>query len=647
MKFKKLFSPIKIRGLELKNRIVFPAMGTKMAEEDGFINDKIINYHVERAKGGNGLNMLEVSCVHGPSAPKDFVSISDDKYIPKLKELVDRVHEEDGKIGIQLWQGGIAVMGDPNAEIFVPSDTINMLGEEVEGASIEKIEEVILSYGKAARRAVKAGFDTIEIHAGHNYSPHMFLSSAFNKREDEYGGSLENRSRYLINIIKEVRKNIPEDMPLFMRIVAHDDYLEDGLSIQDMIAVSKRSKDVGIDVLNISRGNIVTDAIKYEVPPIDIEKGFNVENAEIFKDETEMIVQAVGRINDPEQAEEILNRNKVDLITIGRGQLADAFFAKKASEGKEEDIIKCIGCNQGCYDGFVDESVDHITCLRNPAVGREEEYVVIETENPERIGVVGGGMAGLEAAILLKEKGHEPIIYEKTNSLGGQLVLAGVAPRKEEMREAALSRASQAERMGIDIRKNTSFQLENIKADKIDTVIIANGSSPIELKLSGTDQENVFLSHDILSGKKIAKGRIAIIGGGLVGLEIAELLGADPNNEITVMERLDKVAGDLGSLRRITVMESLDKLGVDIKTSVDCKEIKGESLVYDEEGEEKHLDIDYVIMAVGSSSNDSKKIKDYCDNNNIPYYVIGDAQRARRALDAIKEATDLALFKID
>ena len=236
MAFDNLFSPIKIRGMELKNRVVFPAMGTKMPSEDKYVTQQIIDYHVARVLGGNGLNFTEVCGVHDPSTPKNFLSIGDDKYVPELKKLVDAIHSAGGKAGIQLWQGGMATASYQNEDIILVSDTpIYGTDKVIPGASIETIKEVIKSFGYAARRAVEAGFDCIEFHAGHNYLPHAFLSPFFNKRTDEYGGSFENRVRFLIQCIESIRNNIPEDMPLFMRIVAHDDNLENGITIEETI----------------------------------------------------------------------------------------------------------------------------------------------------------------------------------------------------------------------------------------------------------------------------------------------------------------------------------------------------------------------------------------------------------------------------
>ena len=642
MTFNNLFSPIQIRGMELKNRVVFPAMGTKMPGNDKYVTQQLIDYHVARTLGGNGLNFTEVCGVHGPSTPKGFLGIYDDKYNPGLKQLTDAIHDAGGKAGVQLWQGGFAAASYQDEGIILPSDTpIHGTDKVIPGASKELIKEVVNAFGEAAKRSVEVGFDCIEFHAGHNYMPHAFLSPAFNKRTDEYGGSFENRVRFSIECIEAIRNNIPEDMPLFMRIVAHDDYLENGLTIEDIIEFCKLAKEAGVDVLNVSRGNFSSAAIKYEVPPVDLPRSFNVANAERIKKETGMITIAVGRINDPAQADEIIESGKVDMVVIGRGQLADPEFCNKALAGNVEDIVKCVGCNQGCFDAYVSTEVPYITCLRNPALGREAEYALIKTNNPKKVLIAGGGVAGLEAAITLKRRGHNPILCEAGSSLGGQFALAGAAPRKEELQDAAIAMGEMAKREGVEIRFSTPVTPDVIKEINADEVIIAIGADPIVPNIPGSNLSHVTNSHDILAGNTIASGNVVVIGGGLVGLEVAEHL-AENADRITVVEMLEQVAKDLGQLRKICVMESLYHSGINTITSAKCVEIKENVVVIEKDGNLQEIPCNSVVIAIGARSRNSDDIKAYCDENKIPHYTIGDALRARRALNGTAEAAEVA-----
>ncbi|SET03757.1 FAD-dependent oxidoreductase [Paenibacillus sp. NFR01] len=642
MAYHTLFSPITIRGLELKNRIIFPAMGTKMPSEERFVTQQLIDYHVARAEGGCGLNFTEVCSVYAPSSPKKFLAISEDKYIPGLKQLTDAIHNAGGKAGIQLWLGGLAVASDPEQLIIIPSP-VPVPGTEytIPAAEVETLKAAAKSFGEGARRAVEAGFDVIEFHAGHNYTPHSFLSPYFNRRTDEYGGDLQNRSRFLLECISSIRQNIPVDMPLFMRIDAHDDYLEEGLSIEDVIAFCNLAKAAGVDALDVSRGNFSSAAIKYEVPPIDLPRGFNVDNAARIRRETGMLTVAVGRINAPDQAEEILTDGKADMVVIGRAQLADPEFCNKAQSGNSDDIVQCVACNQGCYDGFVSSEVPFITCLRNPALGRESEYKLILTDHPKKVVVAGGGIAGLEAAMVLKRRGHQPIVCEATSTLGGQFALAGEAPRKEEMKVAAISRGEQVIKEGIEVRVDTPVTSSLLEELNPDEVIVAIGASPMELKIPGSQLTKVTNSHDVLSGKVNVSGNVVIVGGGLVGLEVAEYLHGNAT-KITVVEMLDKVAKDLGDLRSICVMESLHESGVQLMTNTKCLEINEQGVVIEHQEEISVYPCDSVIVAIGAKSRNYEGLHNFCNEHNIPIHVIGDALRARRALNAVSEAHEVA-----
>jgi len=645
MKYPNLFSPIKIRGLELKNRVDFPGMGTFYTDDGGYVNEKFINYHAARALGGSGLITTEATSVYAPAAPRNFLNISDDKFVSGLRRFTDAIHEAGAKTCVQLWQGGITVvLFDPSSLPIAPSDiTVEYaLGMKlpqpytVPAASKETIRELVLAFGNAARRAVEAGFDTMEFHMAHGYSPHSFLSAAFNRRADEYGGPFENRCRYPLECIREIRRNIPEDMPLFMRIDAQDDYVENGLTLEDVIRFCKLAKAEGVDVVNVSRGNPITLAMKYEVPAIDLPMGYNVEAATAIRKATGLVTIAVGRINEPGQAEAIIADGKADMVVMGRAQLADPEFCNKAAVGNDEDIVRCFGCCQGCGSS-------PMTCTRNPAVGKEKEFALVSTDKPKKVAVIGGGMGGLEAAITLKARGHKPILLEESGRLGGQFYVAGLAPGKSEMKEAAVSRGKQAVRAGVDIRLNTPATPEVLDAIQPDAVVIATGAHPIQLNIPGVALPHVFGSFDVLEGRQTPHGKVVVIGGGLVGLEVAEFVQeADPQNEVTVVEMLDEVGKDLALSRKICVMERLSQSDLRIVLNAKCVEITPRAVVICEGNVNKELPCDYVVMAVGSASNDITALKCYCDGRGIPYYVIGDAKQARKMIDAVAEAAQIA-----
>jgi len=642
MAYDKLFEPITIRGLELRNRVVFPAMGSGFLK-NGHVTDEFIDYHVARALGGNGLNITEAAAVHCPSAPRDFLMrICDDDANPGLRRFTDAIHEAGGKACVQLWQGGIAaIAGDPNAECIVPSET-DLGGMKVPGASVEKIAEIVQAFGKAASRAVKTGFDCVEFHAAHGYSPHSFLSGAINKREDEYGGSLENRARYSLECIRAIRENIPPDMPLLMRIVAQDDYLEDGLTIDEIITFCKMAKEAGVDVLDVSRGNAHSAGIKYEVPSIDIPRGFNVDNAARIKAETGLTTIAVGRINSPDQANEIIASGKTDMVVIGRGQIADPEFCNKAHAGNDEKIVRCIACNQGCVDRFMGQNGLAISCLRNPSVGRERAYALQETDHPQTVLIAGGGMAGLEAAITLKQQGHHPILVESSDRLGGQFYIAGLAPRKNEMRDASVSRGQQAYDIGVDIRLKTVVTTDLIQDIRPDALIIATGGKVAPLDIPGINQPHILHPFEVLEGKAQARGNIVVIGGGLIGLEVAEFLAEKPDNRVTIVEMREDIGLDLGMFRRICVMENVYMAGITPFVNAVSKEVTQDHVIVEKDGQQVELPADFVVIATGTVSQNHDELVTIAEEMDIPYHIVGDAVKARRALDAISEAAEVA-----
>lgn len=638
--FSTLFSPVTIRQLTLKNRAVMPAMGTKFPK-DNAVTQQLIDFHVERVKGGSALNMVEVTGVHAGSIPSHYLSLAEDRFVPGMQELTAAIHEYGGKAGVQLWQGSIAVTADPASQVIVASDMPVSPEFTIPGATKELIAELIECYREAARRAVEADFDCVEIHLGHNYILHSFLSGGINRRTDEYGGTLENRARFPLAVIEAVRSALPDTMPLFMRIDAHDDYLENGLTIEEVIQFIKSAKERGVDVADVSRGNIISSGLKYEVPPIDIPFGFNIENAARIKEETGIMTMGVGRVNRPELAEEILAAGKVDLIGIGRAQLSDPEFLNKAKAGRLEDIVYCVGCNQGCYDACERADIPHITCLRNPAVGKERAYRLKPAEETKKILVAGGGMAGMEAAMTLKERGFDVILAEASDRLGGQFLLAGMAPRKQEMKDAAELKGEQIQRAGVEVRLNTPVTPELLTEMKPDIVINAIGAQPLMPAIPGVESKNVYNFVDILQNKPHLAGKTIVIGGGLVGLEVAETL-AETGGEVTVIEMTDTIAGDLGSTRKITVMEHLYADNVVTMTETTCLSISDEGVFVMKEGKEELLPSDHVVLAIGSQSRSFEEIANYCQAQGLDYYVIGDALQPRRAIDATAEAAELA-----
>ena len=632
--FDHLFSPYEVRGLKLKNRIIFPAMGTRFCD-NRYVTQRLIDYHVARVEAGCAHNIVEVSSVHTPSAPSMFLSISDDCYVEGHAKLVQAIHDAGGTASVQLWQGSLCVGFDRSAQMLVVNDMPVGGGYVLPAITPAQIEEVIGCYGEAARRAREAGYDAVEFHCAHNYLPHSFLSGGINHRTDEWGGSLESRAKFPLACIRAIRGAIGDDMALFMRLDAFDDCLEGGNTIEDTIEFAQWAGEAGVDVLDVSRGNVISAGLVYEVPPLDIPRAFNIDNAARIRRETGIPTVGVGRVNTPELAEEILAADKVDLLVMGRAQLADPEFVRKAQEGRVDDIVCCVGCNQGCYDGFSDlTKADGITCLRNPLVGHEREWAPEPAQTPKRVAVVGGGMAGLVAARTLAQRGHVPVVFEATERLGGQFVTAGMAPGKGEMAAAARSQGAQVERMGVEVRTGCAFTAATLATEAFDEVILANGATPITLGLS---VDEALLANDVLEGRaEVPEGPVVVIGGGLVGLEVADFL-ATAGHAVTVVEQLEQAGADLGSVRKICVLGRLAQLGVVTRTGTRFVGVGEGGAVVEKDGAEETIACVAVVVAVGSRAVDNTELLAACEAAGVPVHVVGDANKPRRAIDAIRE----------
>lgn len=442
---------------------------------------------------------------------------------------------------------------------------------------------------------------------------------------------------------------MPEDMPLLMRIDCHDDMLPGGLTVEEVIEFCKDAKEAGVDLLDISRGNILTAATVYEVAPVDIPNGFNVEDAARIRQETGMLTMPCGRINHPELAQQILAEDKADLVVMARAQLADANFCHKVKAGQLTSIKYCIGCNQGCYDYFAnalyDPSIKHITCMRNPAL-LEETMSLEKTKNPKKVLIAGGGIAGIEAADALNQCGYIPVIYEKGKQLGGQFMIAGVAPRKADFTYAGKMAIQNIIDQKTAIHLGQAVDKNIIENEKPDAVIIAIGSSPIQPGIPGIDQDFVVSAHDILHGKQVDVKNAVVIGGGLVGIETAEYL-VNKGVKVTVVEMKDEVLTDLGQLRQIGTKFALAKEPITILTKATCQAIEENQVVIEREGNKERIDADLVVIAVGSKPNNSDDLIEQCKQLNIPYFVVGDAFKAPAlALNAIHDAYH-AVLKIN
>ena len=633
----KLFEPIKIGTMKLKNRIVMPPMGTNFASEDGFVTKRLVNYHVERAKGGVGLIIVEGAYVEprGKGSVRQLAVDHDDK-ISGLKELAAAIQANGAKAALQLFHGGrqsqsliIGTQPVSASEVFC-----RLTRETPRALTVEEIQDVIEAFAEGARRTKAAGFDAVEIHGAHGYLINQFLSPLTNKRTDEYGGDVKGRTRFLLEILELTRDKVGSDYPILCRING-DDYIEGGLILEETKKIAQMLEAAGVDVLHVS-GGIYDSPVPVTSGPMALPRGHMVHLAAGIKKVVNVPVIAVGRINDPELAEKILLEGKADLVSMGRALLADPDLPKKAAAGALDDIRSCTACDECMARLFFNKD---IACSVNAALGREDEYRIRKAQVAKRVLIVGGGPAGMEAARVSALRGHEVVLYEKRDRLGGQLNLAVVPPHKEEMKSVAPYLESQIRKLGVKVvlgEEVTPLLVEKIKPD---VVFIATGSVPAIPEILGVEGDHVVTAHDLLAGKASVKERVVVVGGGMVGAETAEFL-AEKGKKMTILEMLGRIGIDMVPMAILMLYQRLKKLGVAMITNAKVQRITEDGVVYEKDGEKQTVEADSVVLAAGSKPNISlmKALK----GKVAEIYAIGNAKETGNVLEAIHEASQMA-----
>jgi len=645
--FGKLFSPVKIGSTELRNRIAMAPMATDFGNPDGTISERMAAYFEARARGGAGLILLEVTTVDRdyPYVPNS-IGLWGDELIPSMRQFTDRIHAHGAKVFPQVSHPGPESLSfirriQPVGPSVAMCYSNKVICREV---SLEEIGKIVEQYGDAARRAREAGFDGIELHAAHGYMLlGSFLSALRNHRTDGYGGNLNDRLRLPLEVLASVKAKAGRDFPVIFRL-SGDEYAPGGRDIRGTQYVARVLAEAGADGFEIS-GGVFPQTSWRILAPTGTQLGLNVANAAKVKEVVDVPVAVVCRINNAPFAEDILQRNEADVIVMGRALLADPEFPNKAAEGRLEDIAPCLGCGLGCVAGR--EGGNPMTCVMNPLLGREWEISITPTNTPKKVMVVGAGPAGLEAARVAATRGHDVTIYEKEKEPGGQMRLACVPPMKQEMSLGVKYLRRQVEKARVKVVMNTEVTPELVDEVKPDAVVVATGGEPLVVKLPGIDGKNVLLGHDILAGKvAIKKGKVVVVGGGMVGLEVADYL-ADPGDnpvmgcmDVTVVEMLDDVGMDMSPEGRTLLMERLRESGAKVVCSATVKEILEDGVLVTRNGREERIGgMDYIVLAMGAKSVDvlSDKIKD-----KVPeVYVIGDAKKARKALEAMAEGSEV------
>ena len=660
-----LFGPIIINRLEIKNRIYLPAMHLGMAKKFE-VTDQILNFYSQRAAGGVGMVCVGFATVDEFSGSPLNIGAHRDSFIPGLTRLAETIKKNGAKSAVQINHAGRY-----NPSFFLngkspvaPSAIASRLTHETpHELTLDEIKKTIDAFAKAALRVKTAGFDAVEVLSGTGYLISEFLSPLTNQRTDVYGGSFENRMRFGLEVMAAVRDAVGLDYPLIVRMNGND-FMPGGNTRQELSEYAQALAQGPADALCINVG-----WHEARVPQIVtcVPRGAFSYLSRSIKEKVDIPVIASHRINDPETARELLADGMCDMVAMGRSLIVDPKLPEKARQGRENQIIHCIGCAQGCFDNLF--KVKHVECLCNPEAGHEGQKNLEKTTNPKKVMVVGGGPAGMSAALAAALKGHDVALYEQSGRLGGQLYLAAAPPGRDEFLQLANDLEEQLKVNKIPLFFNWMVDEKTIASEKPDVVIVATGAKAVTPPIPGIDLPHVVQAWDVLEDKVATGSKVAIIGGGAVGVETALFLAekgtlsaeavkfllvnkaespealyemaTKGSKQIVLVEMLDKVGKDIGKSTRWGMMQELSRAGIKSVTEYTVTEITPAGLTVEKDGTNLKIEADTIVIAAGSAPVNS--LETVLKEMQVPFRVVGDAKQVALAFDAIHQGYEAAL----
>jgi len=654
-----IFEPITLNKLIIKNRIYMPAMHLGMAVNFQ-VTDQIVNFYAERARGGVGMICVGFATIDELSGNTQNIGAHRDEFIDGLSRLSAAINENGARSVVQLNHAGrynFSFFLDGKQPV-APSPVASRLTKETpRELTVEEIRQIVDAFSRAAVRVKKAGFDAVEILTGTGYLISEFLSPLTNMRQDEYGGSLENRMRFGLEVIDAVRRAVGDDFPLIARMNGND-FMAGGQGRLELKQWAGALARHGVDALCVNVG-----WHEARVPQIvsAVPRGVFSYLARGIKEQVEIPVIASHRINDPAVARELITDGCCDMVAMGRSLIADPYLPEKSETGREDEIVHCIACAQGCFDHLFE--LKSVECLCNPRAGHEGEVTIEKTQNPKKVMVVGGGPAGMSAALAAFDRGHVVKLYEKSDRLGGQLHLAAAPPGRAEFFELAGDLEKQLRVKAIPIVLNQAVDEALIEKESPDGVILATGAIPVTLPIPGVDRPHVVQAWDVLENRTGTGRRVVVIGGGAVGVETALFLAEkgtlsgdavkfllvnraeDPETlvelatrgtkDVVLIEMIDRVGKDIGRSTRWGMMQDLSRAGVTILTGAKALAITASGIKIEKDGAVKELPVDTVVLAAGAES--YNPLQPVLEKKGIPFLVAGDAGRIARAFDAVHD----------